>query len=344
MAEHLIAFWNIENLFAPENFPGREPWIARRMADDLKGWSDALFQRKMSQLAGIIVQMKGGMGPDLLGVCEVENRFCLDALAAALNQRLPARRYDVVHADSTKDQRGIDTAFIYDAKTLTPDPATIFSHFVMRRTGTRDITQVTFTTTAGNEFVALCNHWPSRSGGHHTESQGYRMTAGETLSYWHERIREVRGESIPVIALGDLNDDPGDPSVSIHAQASRERDDIENAKSARFYNLSWDILRQDVMTNAARKRTLYGTLYFQGNANLFDQILVSRALLLKTAPLRIKDGSMRIEAYPEMVSNSKNDGPIRFGLPKGDAARNINEDGFSDHFPVSFVLLEAAVA
>jgi hypothetical protein len=31
---------------------------------------------------------------------------------------------------------------------------------------------------------------------------------------------------------------------------------------------------------------------------------------------------------------------VRFGLPKGDAARNVNPDGFSDHFPVSVVIDE----
>jgi predicted extracellular nuclease len=344
MANYLIAFWNIENLFAPDGFPAREPWIAKKNAGDLKGWTQQLFDRKIEQLSRIIRQMGAGTGPDLLGVCEVENKFCLEQLAGKLNQLLPARRYDVVHADSTKDKRGIDTAFIFDAKRLTPDRQKVFSHFVMRRTGTRDITQVTFTTKAGNDFVALSNHWPSRAGGPSTDSQGFRMTAGETLGYWHERIREERGETMAVIAMGDFNDDPGDPSLTIHAEAAREREDIEGSNSARFYNLAWNTLRQEVTNSAGRKRTLYGTLYFQGNANLFDQILVSKSLLLKKSTLRIREETMRIEAYPEMVSKSKNDGPIRFGLSKGDAAKNVNTDGYSDHFPISVVMEEVAAS
>ncbi len=126
--------------------------------------------------------MNGSQGPDILGVCEVENAFVLQQLTARLNPQLNNRTYTVVHVDATKDQRGIDTAFIYDDLKYSVDPNAIFSHWVMRRTGTRDITQVTFTTQAGNDLVALCNHWPSRSGGAY-ESRGYRMTAGETLSY-----------------------------------------------------------------------------------------------------------------------------------------------------------------
>lgn len=49
----------------------------------------------------------------LLGVCEVENRFVLELLVAALQDPLPTRRYEIVHAD-TDDARGIDVAFIYD--------------------------------------------------------------------------------------------------------------------------------------------------------------------------------------------------------------------------------------
>jgi hypothetical protein len=57
--------------------------------------------------------MNGGAGPDLLGVCEVENRFVLDSLVAAIQTPLPGRNYNIVHAD-TDDARGIDVAFLYD--------------------------------------------------------------------------------------------------------------------------------------------------------------------------------------------------------------------------------------
>jgi predicted extracellular nuclease len=62
----------------------------------------------------VIAAMNTGHGPDLLGVCEVENRFVVDRLVERVNAMLPATRsYAVVHAD-TGDARGIDVAFIYD--------------------------------------------------------------------------------------------------------------------------------------------------------------------------------------------------------------------------------------
>jgi len=341
---YLIAFWNLENLFAPEDFPDREPWLADAVRKDLAGWTQALFDRKVEQLASIIVQMKAGAGPDLLGVCEVENRFALQALAQRLNTLRANRHYQLVHVDAVRERRGIDTAFIFDSNVLSTNPQELFSHWVMRRTGTRDITQATFVTQAGNELVALANHWPSRSAGAGQGPQysaGFRATAGETLGYWHERIREEKGGNAAVIAMGDFNDDPFDPSLTVHALALRERGDVERAQSAKFYNLSWRYLTQTVTDHRGNPRTLDGTLYFGGDANLFDQILVARGLLTGAGRLRAVEDSVRIEAFPEMVDHRVGEGPMRFGLPKGDASKNVNLDGFSDHFPVSVLIDEA---
>lgn len=335
-----IGFWNLENLFAPEGFPDREPWIATAVASDLAGWTEALFQRKVSQLATVITQLSEGAGPDILGVCEVENRFVLDALVADINGRLGSRNYDVVHADSTRDRRGIDTAFIFDATIFTVDPNTVFSHFVMRRTGTRDITQATFRANTGHELVALCNHWPSRSGGA-IESAGFRATAGETLSYWHERIRQVRGNDIPIIALGDFNDDPFDGSARYNANAGRERGDVERSRSAMFYNLAWNYLSQPAEDHRGDSRVINGTLYYRNDGNIFDQILVNRSLLNGERGLTVQEQSVQIDAIPQMVDHRVNFGPIRFGLPKGNAVENVNTDGYSDHFPVSVTVVDS---
>ena len=338
--DYSIAFWNLENLFAPEAFPGREPWVAAAMSHVLAGWTPALFEHKVGRLAHVIATLDAGRGPDLLGVCEVENAHVMQALAGAMNARLPARRYAVVHVDHTLDRRGIDTAFVYDTARLEAVPGELFSHFVMRRTGTRDITQQTFRTAAGNELVAFANHWPSRSGGHPALTRGFRATAGETLAYWHERVRETKGTDTAVIAMGDFNDGPADPSLSVHAKASRERDDIEHSRSARLYNLAWNYLRFDAVTVDGRPRTLYGTLYYDGNGNVFDQVLVSRSLLGNSGRLRVREETAGVHAPPAMAHRSKNSGPIRFGLPKGNAERNLDLEGFSDHFPVQVTLSE----
>jgi hypothetical protein len=108
--------------------------------------------------------MNGGAGPDLLGICEVENQFVVNRLAARLTRHIPARRYQVVHAD-TRDGRGIDVGFLCDPRFFTAPADERFQHVVMRRTATREIFQVNFHTHRGRTWTILGNHWPSRSGG-----------------------------------------------------------------------------------------------------------------------------------------------------------------------------------
>ncbi|MEM8961266.1 MAG: endonuclease/exonuclease/phosphatase family protein [Acidobacteriota bacterium] len=345
MSDYLVAFWNVENLFGPENHPPRIPWVADEMKTDLDGWTPELYQRKLDQLASIIVQMNDGRGPDILGMCEIEDDHVLRDLITTLSSRLPNRRYDIVHATADLDSRGIDTAFLFDQDLFTVDPNLVFNHFVMRRTGTRDILQATFRSTAGNELVVMANHWPSRFGGDgpHT-SAGFRATAGETLSYWHKRIRDKApaGARTPVLAIGDLNDDPWDLSLTINARATRERGDVERAKSERFYNFTWEYMRTPATDKNGKARVLEGTLYYKSNGNLFDQILANRPLLDKAqSDFKIIDGSAGILVFPDMVSHKKGEGPIRFGLPKGNTSKNTNEDGYSDHFPVGIRVREA---
>ncbi|MEO1190804.1 MAG: endonuclease/exonuclease/phosphatase family protein [Pseudomonadota bacterium] len=339
MSEHYLGFWNLENLFAPEGFLGRPAWIERRVGRDLEGWTEALFAQKISQLSQIITQMNGGEGPDILGVCEVENQFVLDKLVVKVRETLADRDYRVIHAESELDKRGIDTAFIYDAGRYQVVPEFVFSHFVLRRTGTRDILQATFKTQAGNDLIIMSNHWPSRSGGAE-KSAGFRATAGETVGYWHERIREVLGPRAALIVMGDLNDDPWDPSVTFNANATRERGDVERAQSARLYNLSWGYLKTEAIDHRGERRQLDGTLYFSGNGNVFDQILVARPLLDGAGPFHLLEETAGIVAVPEMVSHRVSEGPRRFGLPRGDAAENVDPEGYSDHFPVSVILRE----
>src|SRR5262245_29694182 len=109
--QYYIAFWNLENLFDIENSPRRTDKVARVLGKSIKGWTQALLDRKISQLSSIIRQMNSSHGPDLLGICEVENKFVIDLLVQSL--ALPGRNYQVIHSDSP-DQRGIDVAFIYD--------------------------------------------------------------------------------------------------------------------------------------------------------------------------------------------------------------------------------------
>lgn len=320
MQERYIAFWNLENLFDVEDSPRRSEKLQRAIGQEVRGWTQPRLDRKIAQLAHIVRQMNGGKGPDLLGVCEVENDFVLQLLVRALAPL--GRNYAVAHHDMS-DGRGIDVGFIYDGDRFTVE--TQFSHFVMRRNATRDLLQVNFRTRQNRLLVVIGNHWPARLGGK-LESDAYRAIAGETLAYFHERILEVQGSDTPVLALGDFNDEPFDRSLVDYALSDRTRTQVTNARSARFFNLMWPWTGQGL-----------GTHYFENEPNLLDQFLVNKNLLTERSPLKVLPESVEILRFPEMVSRGDYPKPIRFG----GIGKPLNTNGFSDHFPIAVTLLEA---
>ena len=277
MNSFYVAWWNLENLFDEENAPPerRPEKVARAVGRDLAGWTPALRDRKISQLASVIAQINGGAGPDLLGVCEVENRFVLDLLVAAVQQLVPARSYGIAHAD-TDDARGIDVAFLFDATRLTAPADQIFFHTVMRRNATREIVQVNFQTPEGRTWAVFGNHWPSRSGGR-WESAGYRDIAGETLGYFHDRVIEMHGPDTPALAMGDFNDEPFDTSLVTHAGSTRQAERVVNADKALFWNLMWPPM------GTGRNGEPDGSFYFDNEPNQLDQFLVNKNMIIKTA-------------------------------------------------------------
>ncbi len=315
-----VAFWNLENLFDVEGSPRRTEKLERAIGKDLQGWTQAQLDRKIHQLASVIRRMNSGRGPDLLGVCEVENQYVLELLVQALASL--GRTYAVAHHDMS-DQRGIDVAFIFDENLFTKEEQ--FSHFVMRRTATRDLFQVNFRTAKGRLLVIVGNHWPSRSGSD-PRSAGYRAIAGETLAYFHQRILEVKGKETPVLAMGDFNDEPFDASLVGYGLALRDRTKVLNARSPEFLNLMWPLLGQGM-----------GTYYYNNSPNVLDQFLADKNLLKKGASITVLADTVEIIRLPEMVKKGDHPCPIPFG----GMGKAINQDGFSDHFPIAVTLSEA---
>jgi endonuclease/exonuclease/phosphatase family metal-dependent hydrolase len=267
--------------------------------------------------------MNSGAGPDLLGMAEIENRFVVEALAANVNERLPDRNYQVVHAD-TSDERGIDVAFMHTDAFVAPEDQR-FQYIVMRRTATRELFQVNFQTPGGRTWAVFGNHWPSRRGGE-LESAGYRAIAGETLAYFHQRVWEVHGDTTPTLAMGDFNDEPFDRSLTQYALASRQRAKVVGGRIPYFWNLMWPFLGQGE-----------GTFFYENLANMLDQFLVDKNMTVQTAPIRADPGTVEILRFPGMFDP---DATYLDPIPFGGMGHNVNQSGYSDHFPIGLQVVE----
>ena len=134
--QYSISWWNVENLFDVENSQNRSEKLQRTLKKELTGWTENILTKKIAQLSQIIAKIDNNMGPDILGICEVENRNVVDKLKDSLNNILSHHKYDVVHAD-TQDKRGIDIAFLYDTNKFEIEKDennkdSVFSYFVIK--------------------------------------------------------------------------------------------------------------------------------------------------------------------------------------------------------------------
>ena len=315
--EYYLAWWNLENLFDLQDSADRPEWLQRRLNRELVGWDENVLNSKLDQLALIIKRMNDGRGPDLLGVCEVESAAVLEKLLQKID--LPRRKYAIVHSD-TRDGRGIDVAFIYDLKLFRkPYKSYVFNHVVLKRNATRDILQVNFKTRGSQplDFVVIGNHWPSKLGGD-LASEPYRMMAAETLSYWLERIPEKFEKEVPVIVMGDFNDEPFNRSITDYALALKDSSKVRSRRTRRplLLNLMWEIQEDGI-----------GSHYYD-DWSMLDQMMVNRALLEGPGGLSLVANSCGIYRTEGMLKRGK---PRRFGRP---SSRSFDIGGYSDHLPI----------
>lgn len=325
--EHNIYWWNLENLFDIQTSSNRPEWLQKQLNSELKGWTQAVLDQKLDNLCSIIAKMNNGLGPDILGVCEIENEAVVQMLLSRLEQKLN-RSYNIAHHD-TKDKRGIDIALIYD-KNMYKTDGHIFSLEIMKRNATRDLLQINLTTIdGGNELIIIGNHWPSRLGGKY-ESEPYRLMVGEILSYWIERIHEIKlkeknEENPSILLMGDFNDNPYDRSLTSYLRSSPNLEQVKRSRTHIMHNLMYQFLDSKV-----------GTHVYGSEIGFLDQFIVSKSMIVNSSkyPFQVKD--TQIVHFPEMIKGSYNT-PIRFSRP---SSKDFNTNGFSDHLPIKVVLEE----
>ena len=325
MNTYYVGWWNVENLFDVQNSPDRPAWLQNSLNKELEGWTEDVLDRKTQQLSKIISQMNNGQGPDILGVCEIENRNVLDRLINKLHTNLSNRKYAAAHHDMS-DERGIDIAFIYDEQKFEPQEQ--FSRVILKRNATRDLFQVNFRNKDNWEKIVLIgNHWPARSG-NEMITEPYRIMAAETLSYWLERIPiKMEDENIPILVMGDFNDEPFNRSLTQYALCTNCKPRVLKSNNPALFNPMYKFLGEGK-----------GTIYYSQSPNVFDQFMVNKNLLNNANTFHLAENDERnydvnIETFDEMKTDEDTIAPLRFGRPSSPSS--FNENGFSDHYPIS---------
>jgi len=315
-----IGFYNLENLFDFER--DTSIWDSEFTPWGKKAWTEQKYNEKQSNMAYVISQLGIDVTPaglSILGVSEIENKRVLEDLVK--QEAIADRNYQIVHRDSP-DRRGIDVAMLYNPahfifikvtmeniNFLYDDGDTLRTREVMHVEGILD----------GDTTHVLINHWPSRSGGE-KKSAPRRNKAAQKCASIVDSLKALNPD-VKILVMGDFNDDPTSLSTKGILKAKGR---IKDVSANDMFNPMYDYYRRGLGSNA-----------YRDNWSLFDQIILSPALLNKD-----QDGYF---FYKAIIFNKKYL-IQRSGRYKGYPFRTFSGDkyqgGYSDHFPVFVYLVK----
>lgn len=313
--EARIVFYNVENLYDIEDDPVTRD--EEFLPGGSKDWNSRRYHDKIIKIYKTIVAIGKGDLPAVIGLCEVENRQVLDRLV--FDTPLSAANYRIIHRDS-QDARGVDVGFLYRPDIFAPDTTEWLTVPLSSGESTREIMHVRGRLWGKDTVDIYVNHWPSRFGGAGS-SVPKRLAAAATLASSVKVVLQ-RNKDANILAMGDFNDEPGDESIlSINKI-------LENNSQCVNYKLV------NISDDGQFPRTT-GTIKHQGIWSIFDQVLVSPALVLGTNGLAIRSGNAEIftgEFLLEADESHSGVKPYRTYTGPG------YHGGFSDHLPVSIVV------
>jgi len=307
-----VAFWNMENLFDVVDDPVKDD--AEFLPDGVKEWTAERLDKKLYNMARLIQSMNNENGPDVLGMCEVENK---EVVQQMVDKFLNNKNYVVVHDDSP-DNRGIDVTLIFDDDKFDLISSEGLLIELPDKYPTRNILHATLKTNNADTLHLFINHWPSRRGGEN-ESKKNRIAAASVLRHKADKLFKNNADS-RLIIMGDFNDEPGNTSIldTLNA-AAFICENGEEPNDADFANPSlFNLAHQNYNEGN-------GSYKYRDDWNMLDQIIISNKM--------VQDyycGSFTIYQPDFIVTHS---GKFA-GTPFPTYGGNRYLGGYSDHFPV----------
>lgn len=313
--EIAVCFYNVENLFDLRDDPD--------VADDeftpggVRRWTAWRMDKKLIDISKALLGASGWEPPQLIGVCEIENRYVLERFLRDTPFR--AYPYGIIHKESP-DRRGMDVALLYQKDDFYPlryqsYPVKAACDSILT---TREILYVSGIVRGTDTLHLFINHWPSRYSGL-LESQPKRNLAAQLLKKQVEHL-QLRHKNPCIIIMGDFNDQPTDESISEYLQVAKLPDSANTVRPEMLYNLS-----QPWMDGER------GTIKYRSQWSVFDQIIVSGTLLQEKNKLYTRPEWARIVTLPFLLEEDKTYG--------GEKTRRTYfgyrySGGTSDHLPV----------
>lgn len=324
----VIGFYNLENLFDTYHDEGKNDY--EYLPDGANQWTEAKYTKKLHNMASVIRAMKdeNKVWHAVLGVSEIENRHVLEDLVS--QPEIAEANYQIVHYDGP-DRRGVDVALLYrpnlfkvlESKSIPFDFNSSIAFSLNEEEKayfrTRDILMVRGM--LGNEmFAFFVAHLPSRIGG----KGGDLRSRGGEIMYQESMRLMAEYPDIKIVAMGDMNDNPTDPSMAVYMHG---KENIDEVGKEDFFSPFVSMLKSG-----------YGSLAYQGEWNIYDIIVVNANLCrgegLKIRPIVKKKFYGRIFNPPFMTQQ---EGPYA-GTPFRTFSGGAFIGGYSDHYPTYIVV------
>lgn len=306
LESYVIGFYNLENLFDTINDPNKND--EQFLPDGSYSWGSLKYTSKLEKMSYAISKMPQNLA--ILGVSEVENIHVLEDLVKEPSIRSRQLKPIVVEGP---DRRGVDVGLLYNpsyfqlTNVTSTRVKTEIENFI-----TRDQLCVTGNL-AGEEIHIIVLHWPSRGGGL-KRSNPRRADAAITTKAICDSLFALNANA-KIIIMGDLNDDPVDASVVKHLGAKPSK---EQTNEKELYNPMYELYKKGI-----------GSLAYQDQWNLFDQIHVSKGL--------INNNQNELSYWKTKIFNKdflkQQDGKYK-GYPLRTHSGGVWTNGYSDHFPV----------
>jgi endonuclease/exonuclease/phosphatase family metal-dependent hydrolase len=304
-------FYNVENFFDTDD--DKTVNDNEFLPEGAMHWTYNRYIAKRDRIFRVIAGVGEWDTPDIIGLCETENRKVLDDLIT--HTPLSKYPYRIVHKESP-DQRGIDVALLYRSDRLRCiRQEFIRVRFADNRRRTRDIAYAVLLARNNDTLHVFINHWSSRSGGQ-KRSDPARELAADLLRHKVDSIFGVNPYANIIIA-GDLNDGARDNSVRRHLNALP---DTTQNKASNLFNLS-----------AYKETEPTGTIKYQGKWSIFDQIIVSGGMLHAQNRLQTTVDNCHIFRAAYLLEPDTRYAGLK---PFRTYIGQKYNDGFSDHLPV----------
>lgn len=209
-----VVWYNVENLFDTQNDSLKRD--DEFTPEGPRAWNNYKYRKKLLHLSKTLIALGKWSAPDIIGMCEVENKEVLKDLIYFTP--LKYHSYAIVHYESP-DMRGIDVALLYrkDRLALLHSAKLPVQFNDSTSRPTRDILYVSLRLSTTDTLHLFLNHWPSMWGGELT-TRPKRMQAARILRRHIDSLLSLNPQ-VALLSLGDYNCTPKSPEITEGLQA-----------------------------------------------------------------------------------------------------------------------------